>query len=344
MNFVRSLLGLSKSSPVSVDKVDFGNSCNEPVLNVVAEVDLETSSREITSKSTLSPTNVKLPSERTISSSIPKSADTIRSSSRRLPQYYGLGKMDRGNWVPKSSNGIKKTKYNDRNNLGYHMFKVWYVDLLEFEWEYRDYEELVESYPYLLPSCIDQIRLGFLPEAAPVFSSGAIKKGLQHVSNQDGAQPSIFLDQYVPFKSDTKFCVVYSFVDVMGMDKCVCDYIQKAIPHDETSLKELGSFLHPEGISLTLQHSGVDKVSWMTTSAKPGKYIVSGNGHTVGINVVSTSCATIHDPASRLPNKLLSKRSLEACLGKHIDEIRLIVDHRSKRAKFSNQLNTQASV
>ena len=249
-------------------------------------LDLEISSREIISKSTLSPTNVKLPSERTISSSIPKSADTIRSSSRRLPQYYGLGKMDRGNWVPKSSNGIKKTKYNDRNNLGYHMFKVWYVDLLEFEWEYRDYEELVESYPYLLPSCIDQIRLGFLPEAAPVFSSGSIKKGLQHASNQDGAQPSIFLDQYVPFKSDTKFCVVYSFVDVMGMDKCVCDYIQKAIPHDETSLKELGSFLHPEGISLTLQHSGVDKVSWMTTSAKPGKYIVSGNGHTVGINVV----------------------------------------------------------
>ena len=49
MNFVRSLLGLPKSSPVSVDKVDFGNSCNEPVLNVVAEVDLEISSREITS-------------------------------------------------------------------------------------------------------------------------------------------------------------------------------------------------------------------------------------------------------------------------------------------------------
>ena len=108
--------------------------------------------------------------------------------------------------------------------------------------------------------------------------------------------------------------------------------------------KELGSFLHPEGISLTLQHSGVDKVSWLTTSAKPGKYIVSGNGHTVDINVVSTSSATIHDPASRLPNKLLSKRSLEACLGKHIDEIRLIVDHRTKKAKFSNQLNTQASM
>ena len=86
MNFVRSLLGLSKSSPVSVDKVDFGNSsCNEPVLNVVAEVDLEISSREISSKSTLSPTHVKLPSERTLSSSIPKSADTIRSSLRRLP-------------------------------------------------------------------------------------------------------------------------------------------------------------------------------------------------------------------------------------------------------------------
>ena len=68
MNFVRSLLGLPKSSPVSVDKVDFGNGCNEPVLNVVAEVDLEISSRVITSKSTSSPTHVKLPSERTLSS------------------------------------------------------------------------------------------------------------------------------------------------------------------------------------------------------------------------------------------------------------------------------------
>ena len=60
---------------------------------LVAEVDLETSSVEITSKSTLL---IRNECERTISSSIPKSADTIHYSSRRLPQYYGLGKMDRG--------------------------------------------------------------------------------------------------------------------------------------------------------------------------------------------------------------------------------------------------------
>jgi hypothetical protein len=58
------------------------------------------------------------------------------------PEFFGRGKMNRPNWVPKSQNLIKKIKYYILNEDGYHMFKDWYVGLLEFEWEFRDYEEL----------------------------------------------------------------------------------------------------------------------------------------------------------------------------------------------------------
>ena len=65
--------------------------------------------------------------------------------------------MKRPNWVPKSLNNIKKMKYYGINDFGYHLFKVWYVGLLEFEWEYRDFEELIETFPHLRELCTEEI-------------------------------------------------------------------------------------------------------------------------------------------------------------------------------------------
>ena len=67
------------------------------------------------------------------------------SRTSKKPEFFGIGRMHRPNWFPKSQNLIKKIKYYGLNEDGYHMFKVWYVGLLEFEWEFRDYEELVTS-------------------------------------------------------------------------------------------------------------------------------------------------------------------------------------------------------
>ena len=66
----------------------------------------------------------------------------VNSQDASSAPFIGIGKMERSNWIPKSRYNIKKTRYYGINDdFGFHLFKVWYVDLMEFEWKYRDYEE-----------------------------------------------------------------------------------------------------------------------------------------------------------------------------------------------------------
>ena len=82
-------------------------------------------------------------------------------------------------------------------------------------------------------------------------------------------------------------------------------------------------------------------MKWIATEAPAGKYLVSGNGHVVGIDISDITEALIYDPAE-LKTKRLNKRNLEYSIGKNVDDIRLIVDHRSKRNKQFNCFSNQA--
>ena len=74
------------------------------------------------------------------------------------------------------------------------------------------------------------------------------------------------------------------------------------------------------------------------SSAEPGRYLVSGNGHVVGVIISSAGNGEILDPCF---NKriLLGRRTLNESLGNDVDEIRLIYDMRRKRMKADNTLD-----
>jgi hypothetical protein len=128
----------------------------------------------------------------------------------------------------------------------------------------------------------------------------------------------------------------------MGMDKTVLEYIQQTMPGDFTSLSAFATFLRTEGIHMQPIKPGhgrvVNKASWMVNSAGVGKYLVSGNGHVVGVHVADKDRATIYDCAENV-TKPLTEANIEFSLGKRIDEIRFVVDRRSKRARTDNSLN-----
>ena len=55
--------------------------------------------------------------------------------------------------------------------------------------------------------------------------------------------------------------------------------------------------LKPAGFKLQKQVMETDKVDWLMTEANVGKYIVSENGHVVGIHIRDNKEAIILDPA-----------------------------------------------
>ena len=377
----RRLSGSKDSYPASINvgKVDFGdasfdndfdlNSSSHSEVNlesigktsmleksaIVEEVvDFESSVGCISSKSTFSPTDdCEVNSE--VNSAVAIVSDDGNRSSERLetiptsinttspvrPDFFGRGIMDRPNWVPKSQNGIKKLKYIGLNNYGYHMFKVWYCDLLEFEWEYRDYEELVEDYPHLLPRCREEIRKGCMPETRPVVSDGSARKGKGIESKIYICESGDQMGSEIPFQSKNAKCVQFAFLNLMGMDEGVRVYMQQHIPDDFTNFSVLGTFLNKEGISLMKIHpDDADKASWMLKRAAPGKYLVSGDGHVIGVIVSGNNDAIIFD-AAESHSKMLTKRSFEESVGTNVQDIRMVHDRRSKKAKRHNLLNLQ---
>ena len=56
-------------------------------------------------------------------------------------------------------------------------------------------------------------------------------------------------------------------------------------------------FLATEKIVLIKKKTFTDKVKWIMTEAPTGKYLVSGNGHVVGIDISDITEALIYDPA-----------------------------------------------
>jgi hypothetical protein len=261
---------------------------------------------------------------------------TVNLQCARVAPFVGIGKMKRPNWVPKSLNNIKKMKYYGINDFGYHLFKVWYVGLLEFEWEYRDFEELIETFPHLRELCIEEIR-----KSGNVDNVSVAIQGAHYCSSIAHAQSSQARYEDIPFQASTKFCAQYSFLNVMGMGHSECEHLHQAIPGDFTNLSDMARFLATEKFVLIKKKTHTDKVKWITTEAPAGKYLVSGNGHVVGIDISDITEALIYDPAE-LKTKRLNKRNLEYSIGKNVDDIRLILDHRSKRSKQFNCFSNQA--
>ena len=62
-------------------------------------------------------------------------------------------------------------------------------------------------------------------------------------------------------------------------------HLQQAVPNDFTNFKVLETFLKTEGISFQeiRPGHGIDKANWLLTSATRGKYLVTGNGHAIGV-------------------------------------------------------------
>ena len=377
MQFIRRLFGPSSkvSDPVSVTKVSYlsdsqtnavviesnvtssslsGTTLTPASVTIEEAVNTEKFFSEITLKD-LSPTSVvnvvdcsnagtdKGGSGSTNEIRSPEPIFDMKKASRtsKKPEFFGIGRMHRPNWVPKSQNLIKKIKYYGLNEDGYHMFKVWYVGLLEFEWEFRDYEELVESFPHLLPSCLTEIREGFRQVIGPVSTGGAVQDERRESVDVDILRDCSYVESQIPFQSKTKRCVQYSFLNLYGMTKVEHDHLQQGVPNDFTNFKGLESFLKTEGISFQRIRPGhgTDKANWLLTSATRGKYLVTGNGHAIGVVVEDNLEATIFDSAEK-QSKRLNKRSLEYSIGSKVDDIRLIVDRRSKKAKWYNSLNT----
>ena len=78
----------------------------------------------------------------------------------------------------------------------------------------------------------------------------------------------------------------------------------------------------------------------MLKRAAPGKYLVSGDGHVIGVIVSGNNDAIIFD-AAESHSKMLTKRSFEESVGTNVQDIRMVHDRRSKKAKRHNLLNLQ---
>jgi len=287
-----------------------------------------------TSKQTSSDT-VKVNASDDGSASISSSRDHSSASvSNVVPEFFGAGKKFRPKFSPISLNGVRRIKYIGGTHGGFHLFKVWYVEIPDKVYDVRDYEEVVEKYPYLLDSCIREIKLGFRELSKPVKVLGAPFKP---TGIEDEVTKVVQPESENPFVNKTKFCVLHSFLNTMNMEEDVRDYILTKIPNERTDLKMMASVLFDEGIVLK-KECVKDKMSWLLSSAEPGKYLVAGNSHIVGVVVNVDKSIIIIDPAER-HEMLGSKRSLRSCIGSDVDEIRSIVDYRKKNAKRFNKLN-----
>ena len=58
----------------------------------------------------------------------------------------------------------------------------------------------------------------------------------------------------------------------------------------------------------------------------------------VGVNVEDENTGYVIDPACNY-RKMLSKRSLTACIGSEVDDVRFIRDIRRKKVKEANKLH-----
>jgi hypothetical protein len=103
----------------------------------------------------------------------------------------------------------------------------------------------------------------------------------------------------------------------MGMGQEECEYLHQLIPGDFTNMTVFAEVLKPAGFKLQKQIMETDKVDWLTTEAKVGKYLVSGNGHVVGIHIRDNKEAISLDPAE-FKTKRLNKRNLEYSIGTQV--------------------------
>jgi hypothetical protein len=117
------------------------------------------------------------------------------------------------------------------------------------------------------------------------------------------------------------------------------DAILSRLPDEETNLKALSGFIQDKGLCLKrISTERANKQEWLLSSAEPGRYLVSGNGHVVGVIISSTGNGEILDSCFT-KRSLLGKRTLNESLGNDVDEIRLICDVRQKRLKANNTLD-----
>jgi len=340
MDIIRSIFGLNHSSD-GVDSFSKGKEDNEKANcdneSVVISTD-HASSQSLTVDEVVDSGTLYLERNPKATSIVSLSADNserLNVPCARIAPFIGIGKMERPKWVPKSRNNIKKMKYYGINDFGYHLFKVWYVDLMEFEWEYRDFEELIETFPHLRELCIEEIRKGDSVDNVPVYIQGAHSSSrIEH----DHSSQSRYED--IPFQSSSKLCAQYSFLNVMGMGQEECDYLHQLIPGGFTNMTYFAKVLKPAGFLLQKQVMETDKVDWLITEANVGKYIVAGNGHVVGIHIRDNKEAIILDPAE-FKTKRLNKRNLEYSIGNQVDDIRLIHDYRPKSARRFNCFQKQ---
>ena len=187
MDIIRSIFGLNHSSD-GVDSFSKGKEDNEKANcdndSVVISTD-HASSQSLTVDEVVDSGTLYLERNPKATSIVSLSADNserLNVPCARIDPFIGIGKMERPKWVPKSRNNIKKMKYYGVNDFGYHLFKVWYVDLMEFEWEYRDFEELIETFPHLRELCIEEIRKGDSVDNVPVYIQGAHSKDIIELS------------------------------------------------------------------------------------------------------------------------------------------------------------------
>ena len=317
LNFFKNLTGRIDSTPFSSG----GDSTDVPVEDVAVE----------SVSPCINSTDLEQASPSLLPNLVGEGQDVILPSPP--PEFFGKGKFKRPGWLPKSTNGIRKLKY--QGLVDYHYFKVWYVNLPDRTFDFRDYEELVETYPNLLPLCIEAIRKGIRPvsKSRCVISSGSVKSGFPISVLEESTNTRVTN----PYQSASAFCVVNSFVGVMAMEEDVREYILKGLPDEESNLRNLEAFLRKEGISLErIKHC--NKIELIVSKSRIGKYLVSGNGHVVGVNVEDENTGYVIDPACNY-RKMLSKRSLTACIGSEVDDVRFIRDIRRKKVKEANKLH-----
>ena len=329
-NFVKSRLSGNSLSSKSVSLVDAKS------IKLVVEEDVEKSlspGYEANEPASLSPasTIVINNADRLTDSSSSTNSEVGQPNEPSLPEFFGKGRFNRPGWKPKSLNGIRKIKYEGL--IDYHFIKVWYSGLPDFTFDIWDYETLVEKHPTILPICIQAIRNGVLTNRQPLRTSGSKKRGIE---NHTLVSSTSSVD--IPFQSTKTHCVVNSLANVMDFPPEVRDSILSRLPDEETNLTALSRFIFDKGLCLKRITIGrANKKEWLLNSAEPGKYLVSGNGHVVGVIISSTGNGEILDSCFT-KSTLFGRRTLNESLGNEVDEIRRIVDSRRKRMKADNTL------
>ena len=329
-NFLKSRLSGNSLSSKTVPVVDAES------IKLIVEEDVDESlslgyEANETASSSSSSTVVINDADRLTDSSSSTNSKVEQPNESSLPEFFGKGRFNRPGWKPKSLNGIRKIKY--QGLIDYHFIKVWYSGLPEFTFDIWDYETLVEKHPTILPVCIQAIRNGVLTNRQPLRTSGSKKRGIENHTVTSSAS-----SVKIPFQSGNTHCVVNALANVMDFHTELRDSILRRLPDDETNLKNLSRFLNGKGLDLKRITIGrADKKEWLLSSAEPGKYLISGNGHVVGVIVSSIANGEILDSCFT-KSTLLGRRTLNESLGNEVDEIRRIVDSRRKRMKADNTL------